>query len=442
MEQTVKEFIAKNHILDNVHRIVLAVSGGADSMALAYFMLSRFPAYDYQIAHLNHGLREAAASDEELVRTFAADHGVPFRLSRCDIAALAKERRQGLEETGREERYGFFRSLGADLILTAHHKNDAAETVLLHLIRGSGLKGVAGMAPREGDLGRPFLCVLKEDLVAYCQEHGVAFAEDATNADTAYTRNKVRHRLLPLMETINPDVVDAIYRFSVIAAGDDKVLDDAAVEYLDFFLQAENADLILDREDLLSLAEPMARRVIRAAAAKAGSTIDYGLTEKIFGLKEGKALPLTKELWVRLEENRFLFGTTRERSIPRLYVALPLCGKVDIAEIGVTVETRPDEGGGQGSSNAFGLFPAELFREQPPVLRYRQRGDWVLLKDGKSKKLSDYFIDEKIAISQREKTLLLAVGKRVLWVVGRRFFAAPGERNILIRLFFGNYSNN
>ncbi len=442
MEKIVKEFIAQNHILDDVDSIVLAVSGGADSMALAHFMLSVFPAYGYQIAHLNHGLREAAAADEELVRDFAADHGVPFRLSRCDIAALAKERRQGLEETGREERYGFFRGLGADLILTAHHKNDAAETVLLHLIRGSGLKGVAGMAPREGDLGRPFLCVPKEALVAYCKEHGVAFAEDATNADTAYTRNKVRHTLLPLMETINPDVVDAIYRFSVIAAGEDKVLNDAATQYLDFFLQSENANLILDRRDLLGLAEPMARRVIRAAAAKAGGAIDYALTEKILALKEGKALPLTKELWVRAEENLFLFGAAKERSISRLHVTLPLCGKVDIAEIGVTVEIRPESGEGQSSSDAFGLFPEELFREQPPVLRYRQTGDRVLLKNGKSKKLSDYFIDEKIAIAQREKTLLLAVGDRVLWVVGRRFFAAPGERNILIRLYFGNYSNN
>lgn len=442
MEQTVKEFIAKHHMLDNAHSIVLAVSGGADSMALAHFMLSAFPTYGYQIAHLNHGLREAAAADEELVRAFAADRGVPFRLSRCDIAALAKERRQGLEETGREERYGFFRSLGADLILTAHHKNDAAETVLLHLIRGSGLKGVAGMAPREADLGRPFLCVPKDALVAYCKEHDIAFVEDVTNADTAYTRNKVRHELLPLMETINPDVVDAIYRFSVIAAGEDRVLNDAAAQYLDFFLQSEHTDLILDREDLLGLAEPMARRVIRAAAAEAGGVIDYALTEKILSLKEGKTLPLTKELWVRVEDNRFLFGAAKGRTIPRLHAVLPLCGNVDIVEIGVTAEIRSETGEDQGSPGVFGRFPEELFREQPPVLRYRQTGDWVLLKDGKSKKLSDYFIDEKIASVQREKTLLLAVGNRVLWVVGRRFFATPGKRNILIRLFFGNYSNN
>lgn len=442
MEQIVKKFIAKNHILDNVRTIVLAVSGGADSMALAHLMLSVFPAYGYQIAHLNHGLREEADADEALVRSFAAAHGVPFRLCRRDIAALAKERRQGLEETGREERYGFFRGLGADLILTAHHKNDAAETVLLHLIRGSGLRGVASMAPREADLGRPFLCVPKEALVAYCKEHGVAFAEDLTNADTTYTRNKVRHELLPLMETINPDVVDAIYRFSVIAAGDDKVLDDAAAKYLDFFLESEDSDLILKREDLLGLAEPMARRVLRATVAEAGGAIDYELTEKILALQEGKALPLTKDLWVRRKENRFLFGTAKEHSIPRLYVKLPLCGRIDIGEIGVTAEIRPGAGERQGSPAVFGLFPEALFREQPPVLRYRQAGDWVMLKDGKSKKLSDYFIDEKIAPSQREKTLLLAVDDRVLWVVGRRFFAAPGKQNIVIRLLFGNHSNN
>lgn len=442
MERIVKEFIAKNHLLGDVRTIVLAVSGGADSMALAHFMLSVFPEYSYQIAHLNHGLRTAADADEELVRVFAAEHGVPFQLRRRDIAALAKEQKRGLEETGRGERYRFFRGLGADLILTAHHKNDAAETVLLHLIRGSGLKGVTGIAPRERDLGRPFLCVDKATLVAYCSEHNIDFAEDASNDDTAYTRNKVRHTLLPLMETINPDVVDAIYRFSMIAAGEEKVLEEAAGKYLDFFLQYEGENLVLAREDLLGLAEPMVRRVIREAVVKAGGTADFALTENIIALKEGKTLPLTKNLWVRAAENRLFFGAAKERSVPEINVTLPLCGRVEIAKIGITAKTCPVVGIVRDLPADSGLFPAELFREQPPVLRYRQPGDRVLLKDGKSKKLSDFFIDEKIAPSQREKALLLAVGDRILWVIGHRFFAAPSENNILIRLFMGNYLNN
>lgn len=442
MEQMVKEFIAENHILDGVRSIVLAVSGGADSMALAYFMLANFPDYRYTIAHVQHGLRDAASEDEALVHTVAQAHGVPFCLHRCDIAAIAKEEKLGIEETGRKERYRFFRSLGADLILTAHHKNDAAETVLLHLIRGSGLKGVTGIAPLQNGLGRPFLCLSKKEILAYCAEHEIAFAEDLTNADTAYTRNKVRHVLLPLMETINPDVVDAIYRFSVIAGGDEAVLNEAAAKYLDFFLQQEGADLILAKEDLLGLAEPLARRVIRAAAARAGTNIDYELTEKILGLDEGKKLPLTTDLWVRAEEGHFLFSVAKERAIPRLNVVLPLSGKVEIEEIGVTVETSSVAGPQKGSPANRGFFPVTLFDAAPPVLRYRQDGDWLQLENGKKKKLSDYFIDEKVSRSQREQTLLLTSGNRVLWVVGRRFFGTPGDRNIMIGLSFGNYSNN
>lgn len=442
MEQVVKEFIAKNHILDGVRSIVLAVSGGADSLALAYFMLTNFPHYRYSIAHVHHGLRSAASEDEALVCAFAKAHGVPFCLHRCDITAIAKEEKRGIEETGRKERYRFFRSLGADLILTAHHKNDTVETVLLHLIRGSGLKGVTGIAPLENGLGRPFLCLSKEEILAYCAEHDIAFAEDPTNTDTAYTRNKVRHVLLPLMETINPDVIDAIYRFSVIAGGDEGVLNDAAAKYLDFFLQREGTDLILAKEDLSDLAEPLARRVIRAAAAREGATVDYELTEKILALNEGKKLPLTTNLWVRMEEDRFLFSTAKERGVPHLHIVLPLCGKVVIEEIGVTAETSFVEGQQKGSPAGVGFFPGTLFDEAPPVLRYRQDGDWLQLEDGKKKKLSDYLIDEKVPRSQREQTLLLTTGNRVLWVVGRRFFVSPGDQNVMIRLSFGNYSNN
>jgi tRNA(Ile)-lysidine synthase len=442
MEQIVKEFIAKNHILDGVSTIVLAVSGGADSMALAYFMLSNFPDYRYTIAHVHHGLRTEAGEDEALVHAFAKERGVPFRCHHCDIASIAKAEKQGIEETGRNERYRFFRSLGADLILTAHHKNDTVETVLLHLIRGSGLKGVTGIAPREKDLGRPFLCLGKEMLVAYCKEHKIVFAEDMTNHDTAYTRNKVRHTLLPLMETINPDVVDAIYRFSLIAAGDEAVMDAAAEKFLDFFLQYENGDLVLDKDELLGLDEPLAKRVIRAAAARAGGAVDYELTEKIFALDEGKKLPLTTNLWARVEGGYIRFTAEKERIMPQLNIVLPLCGKIDMIEIGVTAEMCTVTGKQKGSPADLGFFPAYFFAEEPPVLRYRQTGDRIQLEDGKTKKLSDYFIDEKIPQSQRDQTPLLTVGGRILWVVGHRFFASPGDENIMFRFSFGKYSSN
>lgn len=433
METTVKDYITKNHILDGVRTIVLAVSGGADSMALADFMLTNFPEYQYTIAHLNHGLRQDAGDDEALVKSFANVHQVPFCCAHADIAAIASARKQGIEETGREERYRFFREIGADLILTAHHKNDTVETVLFHLIRGSGLKGVTGIAPKENGIGRPLLCVSKEELIAYCNLNDIVYAEDSTNSDTAYTRNKIRHELLPLMATLNPDVVDAIYRFSVTAAGDEEVLADAASKFFEFFGQYEGETLILAKADLIALAPPLAKRVIRAAADSCGAGIDYEMTERILALAEGKKLPLTTALWVRLDAGRYLFSTEKEAKTKKIKVELPLSGKTEIPEIGGFVETYASDTERKGSVDKKGIFAEEYFRERTLMARTRENGDKIILPDGKTKKLSDYFIDEKIPVSKRDEMLLVAVGDRILWVVGRRFFASPAENNIVIK---------
>lgn len=443
IEETVKAFIAGHHLLDHAHRIVLAVSGGADSMALAHFMTAVFPQYGYLIAHFNHGLRPEAAGDEELVRTFAESRGLDFYVARADIAALARERKQGIEETGREERYRFFKSLGADLILTAHHKNDVAETVLLHLIRGSGLKGVSGIAARENGIGRPFLPLAKEDLLAYCDAHGVAYAEDATNADTSYARNKIRHEVLPLLATVNPAVVDALSRFALIAAGDEAVLEDAARKFFTFFGASHSETLTLDRDGLGALAPSLARRVLRIAASEAGKEIDYETTTKILELDNGKKLPLTADLWVRLEGDVYCFtpeaGTPPQKIPPQ---PLPEEGKITLPALGLTVTTFPSGDQHKGDVKKGGLFPAELLEDGPLTVRTRAEGDHIVLPDGKTKKLSDYFIDEKIPAPERDRILLVAQGKRVLWVVGYRFFSSPGKNNIFVRIEDEKYSNN
>ena len=443
IEETVKAFIAGHHMLDHAHRIVLAVSGGADSMALAQFMTAVFPQYSYLIAHFNHGLRPAAAGDEELVRAFAKSRGLDFYVAGADIAALARGRKQGIEETGREERYCFFRSLGADLILTAHHKNDVAETVLLHLIRGSGLKGGSGIAAKENGIGRPFLSLAKEDLLAYCDAHGVAYAEDATNADTAYARNKIRHEVLPLLATINPAVVDALSRFALIAAGDEAVLEDAARKFFEFFGASQGETLTLDRDGLAALAPPMARRVLRLAAAAAGKELDYETTARILQLDNGKKLPLTADLWVCLEQGVYRF-TPKQGAAPQKILPQPLPeeGKITLPALGITVATSRSGDRRKGDVKNCGLFPAELLEDGPLTLRTRAEGDRVVLPNGKTKKLSDYFIDEKIPASERGRILLIAQGKRVLWIVGYRFFSSPGKNNIFVRIEDEKYSNN
>ena len=427
-------FIEENRIFGGASRVVLAVSGGADSMAMAHLICGRYPQYRYIIAHVNHGLRPEAAEEEALVRETARRLEAEYRCFHFDAASLAKERGKGIEEIGREERYRFFRSLGADLILTAHHKDDHAETVLMHLMRGSGLKGLCGLEPRSADIGRPLLCVSKEEIYAYCAEKKIPYREDPSNEDTVYTRNKVRRELMPLMKEINPGITEAIYRLSLALAADEACLSEIAASSYGEHSRVRGDERILELTTAFFREPALARRWIRAAAKERGVELSFERTEAIRRLGVGKALPLTTGSWVSRTYDRLIFGPrkTEER---RTFNPIAVAEGETVSDDGsLTVTARRHRPAAKGCVDSRGFFPEALFAEAPPVLRRRRDGDYILLDGGRRKKLSDYFIDEKIPREEREEQLLLAVGPRVLWLVGKRFFALPDEDNLEIRI--------
>ena len=190
--------------------VLCALSGGADSMYLLCRLLEGRDKYGWTVhaAHLNHGLRLTAQRDEDFVREWCAGHGVPLTVGHADVEAFAGREGLGVEEGGRVLRYAFLEGAaqreGLSLVATGHHAGDNAETVLMNLIRGCGLKGLTGIPERRGNIVRPMLAVTRAEIEAYLTEHGVSHAEDETNADPAYTRNRVRHQLLPLLEEMNP----------------------------------------------------------------------------------------------------------------------------------------------------------------------------------------------------------------------------------------------
>lgn len=190
--------------------VLCALSGGADSMYLLCRLLEGRDRYGWsvQAAHLNHGLRDTARRDEDFVRDWCRRQGVPLSVGRADTAAFAAREGLGVEEGGRELRYAFLEGVaeqeGLDLVATGHHAGDNAETVLMNLIRGCGLKGLTGIPERRGDIVRPMLAVTRSEIEAYLTEHSVPHVEDETNTDLTYTRNRVRRQLLPLLEELNP----------------------------------------------------------------------------------------------------------------------------------------------------------------------------------------------------------------------------------------------
>ncbi len=214
--------------------IVLAVSGGPDSMALlcAAARLVETGARDWRltVAHLDHGLRDDSADDAAFVTHAADELALPWELRRTDVAELATSEGRSIEDAGRVARYRFLEEVASEdaLIATAHTADDAAETVLLNLLRGSGLGGVRGMPARRGRIVRPLLLQRRQTLRALLDGAGIGYRLDPSNDDPAYLRNRVRGELMPLLEELRHGAVDRIGQFARLAAGDDALLDHLA----------------------------------------------------------------------------------------------------------------------------------------------------------------------------------------------------------------------
>jgi len=212
MEKKVIQYIEEQGILEAGDHVLIGVSGGADSLALLYF-LDKFANWFHifiGVAHLHHGLRGPDADeDEAFVKKFCQDRKIPFFSRRRNIGVISQDEQISVEEAGRKERYAFFMAIAAthgyNRIAMGHHINDQAETMLMRLIRGTGVKGVSGIkASRDNLYIRPFLCLQKKEILNYCEINKLAFRTDATNLQRDYTRNKIRLDIMPMILEINP----------------------------------------------------------------------------------------------------------------------------------------------------------------------------------------------------------------------------------------------
>lgn len=219
--------VREHGMLQSGH-VLAAVSGGADSVSLLHLLLSLRDEFGFTLeaAHVHHGLRgEEADRDERFVRELCEKWNVPLHVLRADVAAEAARTGESLEACGRRVRYGFFDSVAKGEIATAHTRDDNAETVLLHLARGSGVRGLCGIPPVRGNVIRPLLDCTRADVEAYCAAHGLDYMTDSTNLSGAFARNRVRHEILPALRTVNPAVSDALVRCAATLSKDADYLD-------------------------------------------------------------------------------------------------------------------------------------------------------------------------------------------------------------------------
>jgi tRNA(Ile)-lysidine synthase len=271
--RAVEAAVCEFKMLESKDSILVAVSGGPDSVALLLSLLHLKQAHDLSIgiAHLNHRLRgEDSLKDEAFVRDLAEHFSLPFFCEQQDVAAYAQHHRLSVEEAGREVRYDFFSRMadhhGYHKIALGHNKNDNAELVLMNLLRGSGPKGLSGIPPvRDNRYIRPLIRMTKKEILDFLEAEGRPFRIDGSNTDTTYIRNAVRLRLIPVLESeFNPDIVDALDRLSRILRQEEDYLDTEAEKYFQTCLiEKQTAFLSFSKQRLSSLHPALVNRVIR-----------------------------------------------------------------------------------------------------------------------------------------------------------------------------------
>ncbi len=429
------------------------ISGGADSVCLFFALLELQKEMDFAFyaVHINHGYRgEASDRDEQFVRDLCEKYGVPLQVFSVDLESTAKKRKQSLEEAGREIRRELFekemQSRNACKIALAHHENDNAETFLWNLCRGCGLHGLGGIRPVNGVYIRPLLGMTRGEIETFLQKRQQPYCTDATNLETDYTRNKLRHLVLPVLEEqINRQTI----RHMNTTMEELRELDDYVEMQVEAAYQAcvekeQDENCLIRKEPLLQYPELLQNKVIfRCLAETAATQKNLGRVhvEDVRALLEkqpGRSLDLPARVravreyeGVRLKKIRY----EKEQSVKDRYteqnaVCLAIPGTTVLPEQNLKVtcrilEKNPlSEGTDIPQKTYTKWFDYDIIKKCLHI-RTRQSGDWITVDGaGHRQKLKSWFVNKKIPYKQREEIPLIAEGNQIVWILGYRMGSA------------------
>jgi tRNA(Ile)-lysidine synthase len=470
LESKVIDFIRQYSLISPEEIVVVGVSGGADSVCLLYVLAKwrKRLGIKLHIAHLNHQLRGAESeADAKYVSDLAGSLGIPITIDRQGVAAYRIERNLSVEEAARELRYAFLArvagEVGANRIAVGHTRDDQVETILMHILRGTGITGLCGLAPcspmaydrqgmslpaKRGNLLviRPLLDITREETTSYCQEHQLDPRIDSSNRSLSFFRNRLRLQLLPLLRQYNPSIDQALLRLADIAKEDDAFIEQQASELWDKVARQENNAIYLDKKQLASLSIALQRQLLRAAVTRlAGDTRDIEASHietarSLLNKPTSKKISLPHELVCHGGYNELVITSTAKQSQLPPCPFPPLSGEfllkvpgktifpgwkvtasiVQERAVSLSLQGALSPSGETGQSNLIAYF--DLHKTGIELLvRQRRPGDrFQPLGMSMPKKLYEFMVDAKIPRSWRDHIPIVCSPQQIIWVLGWR----------------------
>jgi tRNA(Ile)-lysidine synthase len=420
MLQSFRQFITENKLFGSEEKVILAVSGGIDSVCMAG--LFHEAGYEFAIAHCNFGLRgEESEADEDFVKKLAKKYKVPFFVQHFSTAEFAEREKISIQMAARELRYVWFNDLSVkekyDKIAVAHHQNDVLETMLLNLVRGTGIAGLHGISPVKGKIIRPLLFADREQIMEYVAKNNLGWREDSSNESNKYSRNLLRNEVVPLLKKINPDIENSIRQTSEKVSAAEKIFADHIEKLRDavFTLKAQVHYLSLEKFSGKDRNVPVLFELLK----------DYGFN-----------YPVTKEIFASLDSSSGKSFESPSYSLVKDRDQLVIALKDLLEFMSLTIEEGVSEITAKHFKLSFKISSGENFKisssrdvacldldklKYPLQLRKWKEGDWFCpLGMNKKKKLSDFLIDQKVPLNLKDRVYVLTSNGSIVWIVNYR----------------------
>jgi len=420
MLDDLKKFITENNLVKPGDRILLAVSGGIDSMVMTHLFLQL--GNELGIAHCNFSLRDVESDeDEEMVKNYSAKHCIPFFSKRFETKSYASKNGLSVQMAARELRYAWFEEIRRhnryDFIAVAHNLNDNIETLLINLTRGTGIAGLTGMSPLMNKIIRPLLFTTRKDITLYSEQNGIIFREDRSNADTKYIRNKIRHMVIPLLKEINPSIELTLNDTAERLSGIYEIVEEF-ITGLKESISEEEGELIKIN---ISLFKPhLQNKTILFELFK-----PYGITnlrlndlrKVIEGKTGGQIFTDTHRIIKNRKELIISTGNKASKTIYKIEAIGDFKKVPGIASAGYVDITGKFE---IPSDSMIACLDAEKISFPVTIRKWKAGDNFSPLGMKQKKKLSDYFIDKKYSRIEKENKLILESGGKIIWIIGDR----------------------